>query len=284
MDSCQHTSIVVCVLVISSGLVAGELYNIPAKILDTPENSVCPSDSQLEAARTDISRNISDILIELTTMTYTIPECGGSGWRRVAYLDMREPNQTCPQSWKLYSQGSIVACGRQEGGNVGRCDAAEFSVDGYTYTQVCGRILAYRRGNPDGAQYFFSSPTPGNEINEPYLDGVSVTYGTPRLHIWSLYSGHGPGLICCSFAHLNHIQAFVGNSYFCDSSGNIFNLLWDGITECSMDPTCCAPYTGPWFNTTLLAPTTDNIEIRICGDESSFNEDTPVEQLEIYVQ
>ena len=34
----------------------------------------------------------------------------------------------------------------------------------------------------------------------------------------------------------------------------------------------------------LPVPTTDDIELRICGDFSAENEDTPVQLLEIYVQ
>jgi hypothetical protein len=277
MQITSQLCIVVGVLV-SAGLVAGEIYQIPALSLTTPKDSVCPSDDELEAARANISRNISDILVELTTTIYTIPECGGSGWRQIAFLNMTAPNQTCPESWTLFSLDSVTACGRQESDNTGRCDSVQFSPDGYEYTQVCGRIIAYLHGNPDGAEYFFSTPTPGNEINEPYLDGVSITYGTPRQHIWSLYAGRGE--LCCGFSHLNHIQSFVEDNFFCDTSAP----LWDGITECPSDDTCCAPYTGPWFNTTLAVPTTEYIEVRICGDECSDNEDTPVELIEIYVK
>ena len=40
----------------------------------------------------------------------------------------------------------------------------------------------------------------------------------------------------------------------------------------------------PWFSVQLPAPTTDMIEVSICADESTDNEDTPIELLEIYVQ
>ena len=67
--------IVVCVLI--SGLVDGGIYRMPAVILDTPDNSICPSDSQLEAARTNISNSIKDILDKISV----VPACGGFGWR-----------------------------------------------------------------------------------------------------------------------------------------------------------------------------------------------------------
>ena len=82
--------IVVCVL-ITTDLVAGdhETYRIPVVDLDTPDNFTCPSDNQLEAAKTNISNSFKDILIEIAGY-YT---CRGSGWRRVAFLDMTDPNQ-----------------------------------------------------------------------------------------------------------------------------------------------------------------------------------------------
>ena len=41
---------------------------------------------------------------------------------------------------------------------------------------------------------------------------------------------------------------------------------------------------APWFSVELSTHTTDRIEVRICGDEGTNNEDVPIEQLEIYVQ
>ena len=285
-----------CVL-ISAGLATAQIYHIPTVSLDTPDNSVCPPDAQLEAVRNNISANLSDILVEIAANKTTIPEtteCGGSGWRRVAFLNMTDPDQTCPSSWRLFSQDSVRACGRQYS-NIGSCDSVQFSPDGYEYTQVCGRILGYQYMSPDGYNPTYHS-TPGNEINEPYVDGVSVTYGAPRQHIWTLYGGLQPDSAygCCGSTPPSTALSFIENNYFCDT-GNpdsnhwqsiIFNPdspLWDGIAGCG-DASCCAPHSGPWFNTTLTAPTTDDIDIRICGDETTNNEDTPLELVEIYVK
>ena len=208
----------------------------------------------------------------------------------MGFLDMTDLNQTCPSSWRLYSQDSVRACGRQES-NIGSCDSVQFSPDGYEYTQVCGRILGYQFATPGGFIPTHHS-TPGNEINEPYVDGVSVTYGAPRQHIWTLYGGAvsaGP-YGCCATA--NPAASFLENNYFCDTSNPATGLnfvlfpdspLWDGIAGCD-DASCCAPHPGPWFNTTLTAPTTDDIEIRICADQSTADEDTPLELVEIYVK
>ena len=60
--------------------------------------------------------------------------------------------------------------------------------------------------------------------------------------------------------------------------------LWDG-EQCSHEGTCCTgANTPPWFSVSLRSPTNDDIEVRIMGTESTTNEDTPIELLEIYVQ
>ena len=81
-------------------------------------------------------------------------------------------------------------------------------------------------------------------------------------------------------------------NYYCES-GNpnehwqnnqlfINNKLWDG-QQC--EGTCCnSTMSPPWFSVQLPAPTTEMIEVSICADKSTDNEDTPIELLEIYVQ
>ena len=84
-------------------------------------------------------------------------------------------------------------------------------------------------------------------------------------------------------------QDFVENDYFCDTGnianwGGVFftdNPLWDGVAGCT---SCCAPQSGPWFHTVLDHDAMDPIEIRICGDQPTYDEDTPVYLVDIYVK
>ena len=212
------------------------------------------------------------------------------------FLNMTDPTQQCPDSWREYDQDSVRACGRQES-DIASCSSVEYSPDGLEYTRVCGQIMGYQFGSPDG--YFslhrYITLTPGNEINEPYVDGVSVTYGNSRQHIWTLYGGVREFIDGCCAEPTGRTQPpmFIDQSYFCDtgnpSDSNWRNRfftsfsLWDNDANCPSNATCCAPHSGPWFNTTLTAPTTEDIEIQICGDEKTANEDTPLELIEIYV-
>ena len=242
----------------------------------------------------NISSNVSYILQKIAAGI--VPECGGSGWRRVAFLNMTDPTQQCPDSWREYGQDSVRVCGRQIS-NIASCSSVEYSFDG-EYAHVCGRIIGYQFGSPDGYRYsrrFFDS-TPENEINEPYVDGVSVTYGKPRQHIWTLYGGLREYISgCCAPTGPTQPPMFIDQSYFCDTGNppdqtqnwrNTFFTsfpLWDSDTNCPSDANCCAPHSGPWFYTILMAYTTADIEIRICGDEGTGNEDTPLKVIEIYV-
>ena len=278
--------VVVCVLALSAGLVAGEIYHIPTVSMATPDNSSCPSDTDLEAIKSELSNKLSAVLAETV-------KCGTSDWKQVALINMTDPDQTCPAAWRQYD--TIRACGRRER-IAGSCDSIRFSSDGYGYTRVCGRITGYQFSSTNGGRHIAYSPdNPENAINDPYLDGVSITYGTPRKHIWSFYA-EIDAFSCCSTRHVNYTASlgFIGNDSFCDT-GNPTNLpwrdtlftehpLWDGLTGCARSDTCCTPHSGPWFHTTLPRPTIADIEVRICGDQSTNDEDTPVELLEIYVK
>ena len=55
-----------------------------------------------------------------------------------------------------------------------------FPTQGIQYPQVCGRIIGYQKGQP-GAFIGTESAI----INNRYADGVSLTYGNPRRHIWT---------------------------------------------------------------------------------------------------
>ena len=260
----------------------GHVTHIPTVHMNTSE---CPAESHLHGIRADISNKVSDVLAQKLS-------CGGLGWNKVAFLDMRDPNHSCPVQWRLYEEGGLRLCGMKTYSGAA-CDSLHFSTDGRVYSEVCGRIIGYQYGSPNGADYEVYSQKFSNSINEPYLDGVSVTYGRPRKHIWSFFEMFYTWK-CCGKRHLNNTQSlgFIGS--FCDT-GNIDNsewegtlfvnsTLWDGVAGCPASVTCCHAHSGPWFQTSLPAPTASDIEVRICSDQHTANEDTPLELVEIYVR
>ena len=92
----------------------------------------------------------------------------------------------------------------------------------------------------------------------------------------------------------NNIPSFVGQNYFCESGLNRWNgtsgvfwpdgdPLWDG-QGCGITSSCCTFNSPPWFNVTLSSPTTDDIEVRICGRASPPYIDSPIQLMELYVK
>ena len=66
----------------------------------------------------------------------------------------------------------------------GSCTGIKFSLDDFEYSEVCGKVIGYQVGSPDG----FSTGT--NSIDTYYVDGISLTHGSnPRKHIWTFVAG-----------------------------------------------------------------------------------------------
>ena len=216
--------------------------------------------------------------------------CGTEGgWTRLAYLDMSDSAKTCPSGFKLYESNGVRACGKGTSG--GGCQSVKFPSNGINYSQVCGRVVGYQYGTTDAVSRVQRSGR--DDINSYYVDGVSITHGSPRKHIWTLMSGFsesGISTCCncpCSQGTVTKPQSFVGNDYFCESGADQGGLrtqdpLWDGKGCGSLESNCCSVPGLPWFNKMLDSTTTDNIELRLCADES--DEDVPLSFYELYVK
>ena len=234
-----------------------------------------------------------------TTITSGRSEtCGGPGWRRVAFINMTDPNQDCPQGLSL-TDYSIRSCGRGGPGH-DECYSVTFPVDGPQYTHVCGRVTAYRWGGNNG---FFGYHVQLQNIDGHYVSaGISLTHGSPQTHIWTFASGRfngtsgdvRPDLRCpCDPGNTYSSPPFVRNDYFCESvatlddwNGNEYrfypnNALWDGQDHLNA---CYGFNNPPWFNKTLPVPTTDDIELRMCFTSGGSVGNIAVELVEIYIQ
>ena len=223
--------------------------------------------------------------------------CGTrGGWMRVAHLDMTQPNQQCPSRFRLITSSSKRLCGRP---GPGGCVSVKFSTNGISYNKVCGKVIAYQDKSTDGMCPYIGYHTNRliHTIEEVYLDGVSITHGTPRQHIWSFIASlaenyndcHG----CPCYAEFNGDRIpFIGNNFFCDSAVDIWrnqfilypdDPLWDG-EGCGSNNLCCSYNNPPWFCTELDQSTSDDIELRLCADQAISDEDAPIEHIELYVQ
>ena len=215
--------------------------------------------------------------------------CGqDGGWTRIAYLDMTE---NCPPGLQELITGGIRVCRRQ--GTTAGCKYNIFQTNGISYSQICGKVVGYQKGTPDAFN------TNNNDINSAYIDGVSITRGSPRQHVWSYVAGHqsniNTGYTCpCNEGATNTVPSFVGEHYYCESGtnsdpshGQIYpaDQLWDGNNCPSNEAPCCTGTGLPWFFRDYGSATiTDYIELRVCGNQGYGDEDTPVQLYEIYVK
>ena len=225
--------------------------------------------------------------------------CGGltGGWMRVVFLNMKDIHQTCPSNFRLqtHTQPSLRLCST-ENTNSG-CRGTFFPVNGVSYSHVCGRVIGYQDKTPNAFYNFDLNPS--LTINDPYIDGISLTHGSQRDHIWSFVAaldetqGHLSACECSNTAvsQKADIPNFVGDDYFCDtgSRGSVaFELygedpLWDG-RGCGTASTCCAFNNPPWFYKSLNSSSKDDLEMRVCRDSGVSNEDILIEIVELYVR
>ena len=111
--------------------------------------------------------------------------CGGvtGGWMRVAYLDMTNSGHQCHSNLtQRTSAQNPRTCIKPESSK--GCASVKFPPNGVSYSSVCGRILGYQIGTTNG--FANTDSARGMQtINDIYVDGVSLTHGNPRQHIWT---------------------------------------------------------------------------------------------------
>ena len=221
--------------------------------------------------------------------------CGGPGWRRVAYLNMSDPTQTCPPAWELITTPKR-SCARPSTASTLSCYSTMFPTRGVQYSQVCGRIIGYQVGDTQGFEVYHSHPS--STIDDTYVDGVSLTYGNPRQHIWTFANALQEGTSItdqCPCTTSRASPPFVGNDYFCETGvppnqtccPHMFyadDPLWDGQGCGPMSSCECTFNNPPWFCKQLPQSTNADLEVRLCSYARATNENTPIELIEIYTK
>ena len=216
-------------------------------------------------------------------------KCGGveGGWMQVVDVDMSR-DVHCPGTWQQGSDSGISLCYGYAAG----CSSAYFYAKGYRYENICGQAKAYQKGSPDAFGSRLLS------LDSAYVDGISITIGSPRRHVWTYAAGlsdNETSYSCCNCPCAAHPgpppPSFVRNDYYCES-GNVglfdFNTLylhdslWDG-SNCTTHNGCCDQIGLPWFHRRLLMHVTEDFEVRICKSHDYNEEDIAIEKLDIFV-
>ena len=253
-------------------------------------------DKAVQTLWQNISAEMSRIGASITVLETALNfrKCGiySTSWRRVAHIDMTDPAAQCPSGLRVVSNSTTNqrACGRSASSG---CSSLKFPTRG-SYTHVCGRVRGYEYYTPSA----FSS-SPWRTINGAYIDGISITHGSPRRHLWSYAANwyeqyRGTTNYICPCARPDpgnsrwYVPAFVGTDYYCES-GFVTTYakriawedpLWDGAGCVTPGNTCCQRH--GWFHK-QVSQTSDSIEVRWCADEGRSNEDVLTDLVEIWV-
>ena len=179
------------------------------------------------------------------------------------------------------------------------CASVRFPSNGTKYSQICGRVVGYQYGTTNAMRqrHRILHDVISRAINGSYVDGVSITRGSSRQHVWTFASGStDTGTDTRATCHCtNGNQSFISH-YFCESGNHNENNdatnilytsdpLWDGQGCGPIEVPCCSAPGIPWFHRDYGSTTsTDYIELRVCGDQGTDNEDVPVGYYEIYVK
>ena len=233
-------------------------------------------------------------------------ECGRhkGGWMKVAQVDTTN-GDTCPGEWiNNVNYNSLCT-----GANTPGCYSANFSIP-YVYNKICGQVRGFQQGSPDAfyPHAFTLGLTPPNlyipttnssTVNGVYVDGVSITLGDPRKHVWTYAAGLSDDFQMyeyenCPCARHSVMKApvFIGDNYYCES-GNIGTFdystlytedpLWDG-KQCLPGNSCCDKTGQPWFFHQLPIGEKEHLEVRICQDQPIGDETVTVEKLQLFIQ
>ena len=214
-------------------------------------------------------------------------KCGGleGGWMQVIDVDMNR-DESCPGTWQNITTPRRLCQGIDAG-----CFSAHFYTNKLTYEHICGQAVGYQKGSTDG---FLRR----SSLDSVYVDGISITLGSPRKHVWTYAVGQSDnsGRSCCNCPCATtpgpSPPAVVGNDYYCESGdvdgfdNSIYYLsdpLWDG-NGCTNTNGCCSQVGMPWFYKKLPQQVDGDFEVRICKDENLANENIAIEKLELYVR
>ena len=182
------------------------------------------------------------------------------GLTRVAILNNETRPLLCTDDFT--TSNAITRCVRST--DDPGCSNIVFPVMNISYSHICGTVQAFWFGSPDG----FTGRS-STTINDDYVDGISLTYGSSsRTHIWTFIAdGVGNNQHCPRL-----VPEYVGSDYSCVNPES----------SCTSSSSSCY---SPFFRL-LQQPVTEDIELILCRDQQceGFNhEGIYLGNLEIYV-
>ena len=284
---CVAAAFVVAVLVISA-LAAAFAISFWAAATTEPIGSCSELSKDMPSGYYQVRASNGSTIRAYCDMQKT---CGGmtGGWMRVVSLDMRQPFSECPSSLCLNTNVPRT-CRRCYVPGKSIFPIETYPV-GVSYSSVCGRVLAYQVGNPNGYSSYYSNG----------VDGIIVTRGKAEKMIWTFVAAlqmknrMGQSSMCpcinSSDARISKPPDYISDYYFCDTAAweakrSTFykhKLLWGGL-GCQGFNKCCSFNSPPWFYRNLTQPSHEHISLAIVLNSPPNVEDLAIEVMDIYVR
>lgn len=272
-------------------LTPGRMYSSPAASCKEIKNLLPQSSSGYYWIRTSAGTPVQ-VFCDMNVM------CGCSsegGWMRLDSTDMSIPGSMCPENLTKWTDGGTTGCVKSPDE---ACSSVILPTLGIKYSKVCGMAKGYQWGLTDAFR-----GASQNDINGAYVDGISITHGHVRKHIWTMavaqheVSSPNPSSLCSCTNTRNRMNSaltppsFVGDDYFCETgtheraSPRLYanDFLWDG-EGCGALSTCCRLNSPPWFCKPLSCYFSDYLEVRLCTDAPSTEENVVLKELQLFVQ
>lgn len=268
---------------------------LPGEQLTLPDSNQrsCPTDAERQAMLDQLNEELDKVIEAQQHLLQDLSspmECPGSGWIRVVDFNMlRDGTTEClGEKWTTGESSPDNPFCRPSQQQT--CQSVNISTNSVSYREVCGRVKGYQIGPANSFLPYTDNPS----IDATYLDGVSITRGTPRAHIWSFAAGGGPGISQqCPCSNSNSTTpSFVGENYFCDVAApngtamfrDIFDNhpLWDGEGCDQHNMGCCER--GRYFYASLDQRSCEPLEVRLCASANPTGVGAGVNVIELYVR
>ena len=142
--------------------------------------------STLNATIEDIKECLEKSEASLDALEQFVHPCGEGEWRLV--VDDKYSNPTaddCLNGWEEFIESTTTRrfCAKRQSDD-DLCQSAFSPVSGGEYSKVCGTIVGYAHGINVAFAIGVNDTDSDMQVN-----GISVTHGNPRQHIWTLAIG-----------------------------------------------------------------------------------------------
>ena len=211
----------------------------------------------------------------------------GGGWTLL--LRYRE-GDACPPGWAAAARG----CVRPASG--GASQASTTVLPSHPFAAMRGIVAGFGLGGSDA----YRDGT-GATIDGIYVDGLTITRGVPRRHVFTFAHGctevFGDGATCgCPCDGGTAAPTFVGTDFRCEepqrsvepsNTGNRFFDVDDPLFDGGgiEDATCVGDAeSSSSFTIEMADVAADPVELRLMGTEGSGNEDLAVVGLELWIR